>query len=55
MTVIASNISSIRKQLPSDVKIIAVSKTKPAEDILAAYNSGQRYFGENRVQEILSK
>ena len=37
------------------VKLIAVSKTKPFEDLLAAYNAGERIFGENKVQEICSK
>ena len=34
---------------------MAVSKTRPVDDILEAYNAGQRCFGENRVQEILNK
>jgi len=55
MTDIARNIITIRKQLPSGVKIVAVSKTKPVNDILVAYSSGHRDFGENRVQELLSK
>ena len=37
------------------VKLIAVSKTKPFEDLLAAYNAGERIFGENKVQEIMDK
>jgi PLP dependent protein len=52
---IAGNISSLKRQIPSCVKLIAVSKTRPVSDILKAYNAGQRYFGENRVQELLSK
>jgi pyridoxal phosphate enzyme (YggS family) len=52
---IAANISFIRQQLPSSVKLIAVSKTIPASDIMTAYDFGQRFFGENRVQELLSK
>jgi hypothetical protein len=52
---IASNISYIKSQLPSTVKLVAVSKTKPVSDIIEAYNKGQRYFGENRVQELLNK
>lgn len=36
-------------------KLIAVSKTRPPEDILNMYNLGQRDFGENRVQELVSK
>ena len=55
MSEISSNISLIRGQLPPAVKLIAVSKTRPAGDILEAYSSGQKYFGENRVQELLGK
>ena len=55
MTDIASNLSFLKSQIPQSVKLIAVSKTKPVADIMQAYNSGQRYFGENRVQELLSK
>ena len=35
--------------------LVAVSKTKPIEDILVLYNKGQRIFGENRVQEMTDK
>jgi PLP dependent protein len=55
MTDIAGNIGFLKSQIPSTVKLVAVSKTKPVSDILAAYNAGQRYFGENRVQELLNK
>lgn len=55
MTDIALNICKLKEQIPSSVKIVAVSKTKPVSDILIAYNAGQRLFGENRVQELLSK
>jgi pyridoxal phosphate enzyme (YggS family) len=55
MTSIAENIVILKNQLPSNVKLIAVSKTKPVSDIMQAYNSGQRLFGENRVQELLNK
>jgi pyridoxal phosphate enzyme (YggS family) len=55
MTNIASNIRSLKQQIPSSVKLVAVSKTKPVSDILEAYNSGQRSFGENRVQELMQK
>ena len=41
--------------LPPEVKLVAVSKFHPAEDILAAYNAGQRRFGENRPQEFAAK
>lgn len=52
---IAGNIALIKSKLPESVKLVAVSKTVPVSDILEAYNTGQRYFGENRVQEILGK
>lgn len=55
MSGIAENIISLKKDLPQGVKLVAVSKTKPVKDILEAYNAGQRLFGENRVQELLSK
>lgn len=38
-----------------NVTLVAVSKTKPVEDIKNIYNQGQRHFGENKVQELLSK
>jgi PLP dependent protein len=52
---IASNIKLLKQQIPPSVKLVAVSKTKPVSDILEAYNSGQRSFGENRVQELMQK
>jgi len=46
----------IRKELAEKhVTLVAVSKTKPAEDIQALYNLGQRDFGENYVQELVDK
>jgi PLP dependent protein len=55
MSDIAGNIRYLKTQIPSSVKLVVVSKTKPVSDILTAYNSGQRYFGENRVQELMNK
>ena len=52
---IGENITSIKKNLPEGVKLVAVSKTKPEEDILAAYDVGQRIFGENKVQDLTRK
>jgi pyridoxal phosphate enzyme (YggS family) len=52
---IASNIELLKSRLPSNVKVVAVSKTRPASDILSIYNTGHRIFGENRVQELLRK
>lgn len=45
----------LNKELPSAVKLVAVSKFKPLEDILEAYGAGQRVFGENRPQELAAK
>ncbi|HLP73166.1 MAG TPA: YggS family pyridoxal phosphate-dependent enzyme [Bacteroidales bacterium] len=55
MSAITANLVNLGASIPASVKIVAVSKTKPVEDILEAYNAGQRIFGENRVQEILKK
>lgn len=52
---IASRIEKIKNDLPNSVTLVAVSKTKPVEDILEAYNAGHRYFGENRIQEMVQK
>lgn len=52
---IAENIISIKKELPSQVQLIAVSKTKPVSMLQEAYDVGQRHFGENYVQEIVEK
>lgn len=45
----------IKKMLPETTRLIAVSKTKPAEDIQILYNEGQRAFGENKAQEMKAK
>lgn len=55
MTGIVANLKKLNSQLPSTVKLVAVSKTRTVNEILEAYNAGQRLFGENRVQEIISK
>ena len=53
---IAENIKSLKKETELiNVTLIAVSKTKPVEDVLEAYNTGQRLFGENMVQELVEK
>ena len=52
---ISDNIDSIKSVIPDQVKLIAVSKTKPNEDILEAYNSGHKIFGENKVQDLIKK
>lgn len=55
MSEIAANIISLRRTLPPDVTLVAVSKTRSVDEIMEAYYAGQRCFGENRVQEILNK
>lgn len=52
---ISENLKKFKSELPEDVTLIAVSKTKPIEDLMEAYNAGQRIFGENKVQEMESK
>jgi hypothetical protein len=52
---ISQNIKNLRATLPGNVRLIAVSKTHPLDEIMEAYNEGQRVFGENRVQELLPK
>ena len=53
---IAANITAIKEELKNTgVKLIAVSKTKPIENIAEAYAVGQRFFGENTVQELVEK
>ena len=52
---IAENLKSTKKQLASGISLVAVSKTKPKEDILEAYEVGQRIFGENKTQELVLK
>jgi pyridoxal phosphate enzyme (YggS family) len=55
MSHIAANIISLKQSLPPSVRLIAVSKTRSVNDIMEAYNTGHRCFGENRVQEMLNK
>jgi pyridoxal phosphate enzyme (YggS family) len=52
---IQTNLSKIKTQLPSNVTLVAVSKTKSVEDMMQAYLSGQRIFGENKIQEMTEK
>ena len=55
MSSISDNLTQLRGQLPPEVLLVAVSKTKPLEDLQTAYDAGQRDFGENRVQEMAEK
>lgn len=52
---IMERISQLRAEIPSGVELVAVSKFKPVEDLLAAYEAGQRIFGESRVRELIEK
>ena len=52
---ITQNLNNIKSQLPSNVTLVAVSKTKPVADLMEAYNAGQRIFGENKIQEMAEK
>jgi len=52
---IAENILRFRENIPSKVTLVAVSKTKPVSDLMEAYETGQRIFGENKIQEMTDK
>lgn len=62
---IAANLADVKARIdaaarragrdPASVTLLAVTKTKPLEDLLAAYEAGVRHFGENRVQEAEAK
>lgn len=52
---IEERLNQIKTTIPQGVRLIAVSKTKPVEDIVSAYKAGQRDFGENKAQEMRLK
>ena len=52
---ISSALQEVKNSLPQQVCLVAVSKTKPNELLIEAYNAGQRIFGENKVQELVAK
>lgn len=52
---VKQNLDQLKNNLPPRVTLVAVSKTKPDELILEAYNCGQKDFGENYVQELVDK
>lgn len=54
-SLIAENYKTIKSTLPTDVQLVAVSKTHPVEIIQQVYDLGQRVFGENKVQELIEK
>jgi hypothetical protein len=65
MAVIADNLAAVQERIrqaakragrdPAAVRLVAVSKTRPAEDIVLAAQAGQWLFGENYVQELVAK
>lgn len=52
---IKGHLHEVLASLPDGVRLVAVGKYHPCEDIMAAYDAGQRIFGENHVQELAKK
>jgi PLP dependent protein len=52
---VRDNLKQLYREIPPNVKIVAVSKTMPVEIILEAYQAGHRLFGENKSQELIAK
>lgn len=52
---ISDNLKNLYLQIPGRVKLVAVSKTKPVDIIMEAYNAGHKIFGENKAQELIEK
>ena len=52
---ISQNLIAIKSTLPTSVSLVAVSKTKPIADLMEAYATGHRLFGENKIQEMTEK
>jgi len=52
---VGEKLISIGKTIPANVKLVAVSKTKPNQMVWDAYNAGQRIFGENKAQDLANK
>ena len=55
MASIEGNIAELLRQLPPEVKVVAVTKTRTSAEAMLAYSAGLRTFGENRVQELTDK
>lgn len=55
MRTIADNLNILKREIPSSVKLIVVSKMQSIDIILEVYATGQRRFGENRVQDMAAK
>lgn len=52
---ISENLKDIKAGIPRETELVAISKTKPKEAVLEAYDAGQRIFGENKIQEMVWK
>ena len=52
---VPENFNKIKALIPENVELVAVSKFHPVEKIKEVYDCGQRVFGENKVQELLTK
>jgi PLP dependent protein len=52
---IAANFKNLKNELPPEVKIVAVTKTRDPSEILQLYSAGHRIMGENKVQELTGK
>ena len=52
---IQENINDLKKDIPTNVRLVAVSKFHGVNDILQAYETGHKIFGESRVQELIEK
>lgn len=52
---VSENIQAFKKNIPDGVTLVAVSKTKKVQELMEAYQAGQRVFGENKVQEMETK
>ena len=55
MASIKENLAKVNAMLPDGVRLVAVSKFHPVEELAEAYEAGQRLFGENRAQELIAK
>ncbi|MGC9331538.1 MAG: YggS family pyridoxal phosphate-dependent enzyme [Bacteroidales bacterium] len=55
MVDIKTNLQQLRKEIPENVELVVVTKTRTNEEIMVAYNAGERVFGENKVQELIAK
>lgn len=52
---IKNSLAALKRDIPKEVTLVAVSKTKPVKDIMEAYNTGHLDFGENKVQDMVEK